>query len=68
MRTSSGFFGLLALVYFALIVPASIGVFAQGATGTALVLTLGIAAPLTLLFIICEALTPTRRPNLEEAE
>ncbi|HEX8983292.1 MAG TPA: hypothetical protein VF792_11010 [Ktedonobacterales bacterium] len=68
MRATASFFDVLILFYILLVVPASIGVFAQGATTTALVIVLGIAAPLTALFIVAAAISapPTQDPQAAE--
>lgn len=69
MRTSSGFFDVLTLFYFLLVVPASIGVFAQGATMTALFIVLGIAVPLTALFMVAASIfapPPTQDEQVAE--
>ncbi len=68
MRATSDFFDVLILFYFLLVVPASIGVCAQGATAMALVIVLGIAVPLTALFLLAAALSapPTRDPQPAE--
>lgn len=69
MRTSSGFFDVLTLFYFVVVVPASIGVFAQGATTTALFIVLGIAVPLTALFIVAASVsTPPPVQDAQAAE
>lgn len=68
MRATASFFDVLMLFYILLVVPASIGVFAQGATTTALVIVLGIAAPLTALFIVAATISapPTQDPQAAE--
>ncbi len=68
MRATSGFFDVLMLFYILLVVPASIGVFAQGATAMALIIVLGIAVPLTALFLLAAAISAPPPQDPQPAE
>jgi hypothetical protein len=56
--------GLFCLAYFALAIPASMGVFAQGATGLAVFVVVSAALPLIALFTVTHATmsAAARRP------
>lgn len=48
-------FGLLFLEYFALVISVSVGVFARGATGWAIVIVAALSGPLVALLMLAIA-------------
>lgn len=68
MRTSSSFFDVLTLFFFVLVLPASIGVFAQGATATAIIIVLAITVPLTALFVVAATVSTPPPTDAQGAE
>jgi fumarate reductase subunit C len=63
MMTLEDCYGLLFMVYFALVISAGVGAFARGATGFAVLLVMGLAAPIVILLSVAIITAPMETRN-----